>query len=218
MASTPPSDDAPDLADESAPAAARPTPAWPVREITDPRELRALAHPIRFALIDLLSEGPLTASQCAEQLGESPANCSYHLRQLARYGHVHPAEGGRGRERPWRVREEGIRWDEDSPAGRAAGRVLAETVDEFRFDSWRRYRSGVDAEPAEWRDAALSTDVLAWMTPDELREVTQRIYDIFGEYDQRDDDASARPDGARLVRFFAYAYAGFAGRAPEVKE
>ncbi|SDR82514.1 Helix-turn-helix domain-containing protein [Paraoerskovia marina] len=195
--------------------AARPTPAWPVRDITDPRELRALAHPLRFALIDLLAEGPLTASQCAEKLGESPASCSYHLRQLARYGHVEPAGGGHGRERPWKSRDGGIRWDESTAAGRSAGRLLAQTVDEFRFDSWRRYRDNDAAEPAEWRDAALSTDMLAWLTPDELRDVTQRIYDIFGEYEHREDDATARPDAARLVRFFAYAYAGFAGRRAE---
>ena len=35
-------------------------------------------------------------------LGESPANCAFHLRTLAKYGFVEEAGGGRGRERPWR--------------------------------------------------------------------------------------------------------------------
>lgn len=216
MSSRTPSDDAPVTSAAVTPTAP-PTPPWHVREVTDPRELRALAHPLRFALIDLLAEGPLTASQCAEKLGESPASCSYHLRQLAKYGHVQPAEGGHGRERPWKSRDGGIRWDESTPAGRTAGRVLADSVDEFRFESWRRYRENAEVEPVEWRDAALSTDMLAWLTPDELRDVTQRIYDIFGEYEHRENDASSRPDDARLVRFFAYAYAGFAGGKAEGK-
>ncbi|BDZ41709.1 transcriptional regulator [Paraoerskovia sediminicola] len=198
----------PDATPEPSTGRDEPAPPWPVREITDPRELRALAHPTRFALLDLLAEGPLTATQCAERLGESPASCSYHLRQLARYGHVTPAEGGTGRQRPWKVRDEGIRWDESSPAGEAAGRLLAETVDEHRFESWRRFRAVRAEQPEEWRRSALSTDVLAWLTPAELRAVTQKIYDVFGEYEHREADPSQRPQDASLVRFFAYAYPG----------
>lgn len=187
-----------------------PRPPFPVRRITDPRELRALAHPIRMALLEMLASGPLTATQCAERLGESPASCSYHLRQLARYGHVRPAEGGRGRERPWQVRDTGIEWDEDdpSPAHAAAGRALAEMIDEQRFDAWRRFRSRRDLEPADWRRVVLSTDVAAWVTPDELAEVTQRIYDAWAPYTDRQVARAGRPKGARPVRFFAYAYPG----------
>ncbi|WP_418276873.1 ArsR/SmtB family transcription factor [Isoptericola jiangsuensis] len=181
---------------------------WPVREITDPRELRALAHPVRFALLDLLAEGPLTASQCAARLGESPANCSYHLRQLARYGHVRPAPGGHGRERPWRSREEGISWDEESPAAATAAAALDEAVDRYRFDAWRRFRTRRPHESPDWRRAALSTDVVAWLTPAELEHVTQGIYDLFAPFEPRGRDDADRPEAARAVRFFAYAYPG----------
>src|SRR5919108_2121595 len=72
-------------------------------ELTDPRALRALAHPIRLALLGALRrEGPLTATQAGALVGESAASCSFHLRQLAKYGLVEEAGGGRGRERPWR--------------------------------------------------------------------------------------------------------------------
>jgi predicted ArsR family transcriptional regulator len=187
-----------------------PRPPFPVRRITDPRELRALAHPVRMALLEMLVSGPLTATQCAERLGESPASCSYHLRQLARYGHVRPAEGGKGRERPWQLRDTGIEWDEDdpSPARAAAGRALAEMLDEQRFDSWRRFRSRRDQEPADWRRAVVSTDIAAWMTSDELAEVTQRVYDAWAPYADRQAAGAERPMGARSVRFFAYAYPG----------
>jgi predicted ArsR family transcriptional regulator len=183
-------------------------PPWEVRKITDARELRALAHPTRMALLDLLvSEGPMTASQCGERLGESAASCSYHLRQLAKFGHVHEAEGGTGRERPWRIRKEGISWDENgaSPAEKAAGRLLGEVVDEQRFEAWRSFRDRFDAEPAAWQSASFSSDVAAWMTVDELVTLTQRLYDLFEPYTRRDDPAE-RPAGARPVRFFGYAY------------
>src|SRR5262252_6744738 len=75
-----------------------------VKRMTDPRALRALAHPLRLSLLGLLrTEGPLTATQAGELLGESSASCSFHLRQLAKYGLAEEAGGGQRRERPWRA-------------------------------------------------------------------------------------------------------------------
>src|SRR6516164_10072494 len=75
-----------------------------VKRMTDPRALRALAHPLRLSLLGMLrTEGPLTATQAGELLGESSASCSFHLRQLAKYGLVEETGGGQGRERPWRA-------------------------------------------------------------------------------------------------------------------
>src|SRR5215467_5092526 len=72
------------------------------RKITDARAMRALAHPVRLALLEALAHaGTLTATQASELLGESPANCAFHLRTLAKYGYVEEAGGGKGRERPW---------------------------------------------------------------------------------------------------------------------
>ena len=65
--------------------------------LSDPRALRAYAHPTRMELVGLLRrEGPLTATRAAELTGESVASCSYHLRMLAKYDLVEKAEGGRG--------------------------------------------------------------------------------------------------------------------------
>jgi DNA-binding IclR family transcriptional regulator len=58
---------------------------------------------------------PATATQLAERVGESPANCSWHLRQLARYGFVEEAGGGTGREGPWRPVPGVCTWDATTP-------------------------------------------------------------------------------------------------------
>src|SRR5262249_58358973 len=77
--------------------------AMDTRKLTDARAMRALAHPVRIALLEALAHaGTLTATQASELLGESPANCAFHLRTLAKYGYVVEAGGGKGRERPWR--------------------------------------------------------------------------------------------------------------------
>lgn len=156
----------------------------------------------------------MTATQCGARLSESPANCSYHLRQLAKYGHVRPVEGGRGRERYWAARDEGITIADDGPGGREAARAVGEAVDEYRMAAWHAFVARRPAEPPEWREASLSTDVVSWLTADELRDVTQGLYDLVAPYVERDRDDGSRPEGSRAVRLFAYAFPG----APDITD
>jgi DNA-binding transcriptional ArsR family regulator len=74
------------------------------REITDPKAMRALAHPIRLAILDAIrEEGELTATRAAELLNQSPGNMSWHLQTLAKYGFIVEADGAKGRSRPWKI-------------------------------------------------------------------------------------------------------------------
>src|SRR6516225_3617169 len=102
----------------------------PPIELTDPRALRAYAHPVRGKLVGLLRRrGPLTATQAAELLGESSGTTSFHLRQLAKYGLAEEAGGGTGREKPWRATTTSTAWDSapDTPE-MAAPTGLLQTV------------------------------------------------------------------------------------------
>ena len=71
--------------------------------VLDAGALRALAHPLRVEIYDILSQyGPQTASSLAARLGESSGSTSYHLRALAKHDLIREAEGrGSGRERWW---------------------------------------------------------------------------------------------------------------------
>ena len=52
------------------------------RELTDPRAMRAMAHPVRLALMEALNHrGPMTATEAAELVGESPS--AYRARWAA---------------------------------------------------------------------------------------------------------------------------------------
>lgn len=66
--------------------------------------LRALSHPIRVRMLDLLNrDGPATASGLAERLGESSGLASWHLRKLAEHGLIEEdVDRGTLRERWWR--------------------------------------------------------------------------------------------------------------------
>src|SRR5688572_19612935 len=80
-------------------------------EIVDPRAMRALTHPVRIDLIEALAMyGPLTATAAAEHIGQSPTTCSFHLRQLAKYGFVTSAAKPGARERPWKLERYGLRF------------------------------------------------------------------------------------------------------------
>src|SRR6476659_2404802 len=125
-------------------------------ELTDPRAMRAYAHPVRMALIGLLrTQGPLTATQAAEQLGESSGTCSFHLRQLAKYGFCEEAGGGRGREKPWRATAMFTTWNftpGDSELSAAERHLDASVLERYRtrIAQWLETRAN---EPPEWQRA-----------------------------------------------------------------
>src|SRR3954471_16596105 len=101
-----------------------------LREVTDPMAMRALAHPVRLAIIEALADaGTLTATEAGERVGESPANASFHLRQLAKSGFVEEA-GAQGRRRPWKPKHLGMRFPRvpDDEARAAAARQLDRTM------------------------------------------------------------------------------------------
>src|SRR5690349_12979950 len=96
------------------------------RYLDDPKAMRALAHPVRLALLEVLAdEGQLTATEAGERIGESPANASFHLRQLAKYGFVEEAEKA-DRKRPWKLKQLGLRFTDvhEDPETAGAARAL----------------------------------------------------------------------------------------------
>jgi DNA-binding transcriptional ArsR family regulator len=176
------------------------------RDLKDPRELRALAHPIRVRLMEeLMLDGPLTASQLGERVGESPANCSWHLRQLAKYGFVEEAGGGAGRQRPWQVAIESYGWgDQADPEAAAAASAFSQVQRRWESDEYEAYAARRATEPPEWDRAAFWNKSLAWLTADELESLGHELTEIMLRYADRFTDPAARPAGARAVRFLAW--------------
>jgi hypothetical protein len=181
------------------------------RTLDDARTLRALAHPLRIELMDQLTfRGPLTATQCAELVDASPSACSFHLRTLAKYGFVEEAEGGTGRQRPWRVVQLGNRWNSGPgtpPAERAAGETLAGLVRDRDRQLHEAYLARADEFEPEWTSAAVQSNFGGYLTPAELREIGDKLLEMWLPYMQRiQADASERPAGARLVHMAAYGF------------
>ena len=171
--------------------------------LSDPRALRGYAHPLRLALMALLRrDGPQTATQAAQALGESVPSCSFHLRQLAKYGLVEQAGGGRGREKPWQATAMFTGWDTagpDDPAAAAAAQALELTLLGQYFELAARWMRARPAEPAEWREAAQSGDTMLHLTAGELQDLAGRMQNLLQPYLTRSTDPASRPAGTRPV-------------------
>jgi DNA-binding transcriptional ArsR family regulator len=192
----------PDQQDETRPAPEPGSPDNPL-QITDPRAMRALAHPARIAILQhLVIDGPATATDCAEIAGLSPSACSYHLRALARHGFVQEdaASAADGRHRPWRALFVALSFsdDPDQPeAVKAADRLLMESL-QARFEEIRyEYRDREADYPPEWRGVAVIHQDIVHVTPDELTELQSRLRRVLSDY--RRLDAADRPSGSRRV-------------------
>lgn len=180
----------------------------PRRDVTDPRALRALAHPLRLRILgELIAEGPATSTTLAGTLGVSTGVTSYHLRLLARHGFVEEdPERGTGRERWWRHVPTDLRWGRsDAVEGER------EASDELRRLSLERdlrllldHLAGRHRDP-EWFDASMISSSTTQLTVDELKDLGERYLEWVGELGR---SAEERPAGARPVKitFWAFPY------------
>ena len=146
--------------------------------ISDAEALQALAHPVRLDLLNyLMSDSPATASACARAVGDTPSNCSYHLRVLARHGLVKPDRSSDGRERPWRAVVTGFSIDDAEPGtpearGRAALAAAALQLDQRLA---REYLARRDQVPARWRAVDAYDHYTLRATPAELRQLLAEL-------------------------------------------
>lgn len=168
--------------------------------LSDPRAIRALAHPARLAIIEALLPGEeLTATEAASLTGLSPSATSYHLKALERWGIVKAGDPrADGRDRPWKATGRSIEVSSDAPRT-----VLAETAVVGVFLDHNRalaaeFLEHQDEEPAQWRDALELGNSDYWLTSGELAEISAALRRVLEPYEQR--RRGSRPDGSRRVR------------------
>ncbi|MFB7614341.1 ArsR/SmtB family transcription factor [Kitasatospora sp. NPDC056181] len=183
-------------------------------------------HPIRLALLDLIATwGKITSNQAAQHLHQSSGTCSFHLRQLARYGLIEEAPTVDGRSRPWRLRWEGslLPGEATRPAGapgssdagassaqaapqsrRLAPGPAAGLAEDFTEDledtSYRQWLAHRARAPAEWQRDEASSDVLH-LTPEELADLGAAVRALLAPYRRREPAPGTRPVAA-VTRLF----------------
>lgn len=182
-------------------------------EITDPQAMRALAHPVRLAILERLQRyGPATATALAPEVGATPSVTSWHLRHLAGFGLVRDAEPGADRrQRWWEAAARGFRFEAPAdPAdeeGRSAARVLSREM--FLRAAELPNRWAAEVEPGldpQWRRLAGLANTRVVLSADELAAVKaaidEAIEGVLAPYVTREE--AERPADARSVRLLRY--------------
>jgi hypothetical protein len=176
--------------------------------LTDPKAMRAVAHPVRMALLELFSVNEtLTATQASEMLRESPANCAFHLRTLGKYGYITEAGGGKGRERPWTAAHKVISVssrDQDAQSAVAA-KSLARFWNVQVIDRIRRAFEAA-SWPVGWEHGSHTSTSILYLTPEETTRLSREMTSILTPYDDRQFNPSLRPAGAMPVQVSLFAF------------
>jgi predicted ArsR family transcriptional regulator len=179
------------------------------RVVDDIDALRALAHRERSAILKLLMAGrSRTATECAKLVDASPSACSYHLRQLERFGFVERDDSSDrgeqvdGRTRRWKAAAIGFSMGGTRPSQATPEQLavfsavrLADRTENDRLERTFIERFA-DLAP-EWQDAAEFSTYELRVTPTETRHLLTEIDRLLLPY--RVGARSDAPESARSV-------------------
>jgi hypothetical protein len=181
----------------------------PRRELSDPQTMRALTHPVRLALLEALElEGPLTATQAGELIGEPPNTCSFHFRQLAKYGFVEEAGPAPGRSRPWRLTTYRMHFTDlhDDPDTAVAARGLDRLLRERYFVRLAAFYASRADYPPEWQETTGASQARIYVSPAELKAIDAAIMATLEPYWERNANPELRPADSLPIEVLLFAY------------
>jgi DNA-binding transcriptional ArsR family regulator len=178
--------------------------------VTDPQAMRALAHPVRLAVLTYLQRnGPATATQLSPHVGATPSVTSWHLRHLATFGLVMDADAsevpGDRRQRWWKSAARGFSFEVSAgDESETAARMLSDQLEEVarrQADRWR-----VETSPElefEWRRLAGLSNTTIRLSSAELEQLELAIDELLGGYLRRAEaDAPASARRVRILRHY----------------
>ncbi|MFI6632469.1 ArsR/SmtB family transcription factor [Nonomuraea fuscirosea] len=172
--------------------------------LSDPKAMRALAHPARLMILNRLNvEGSATATEVAEIAGITPSAASYHLRMLAKYGFVEDAPlRGDGRERLWKAVGKPVSvgvLPDDQPDVREAKVTLITAFRREANEEAERALANIDQEPEEWRDATLFGRYRIRVDAEELAQLNREIGKLIEPFVVQRRREGVAPKGARVA-------------------
>ena len=129
--------------------------------------------------------------------------------QLAKYGFVEEAGGGKGRARPWRVTSIGysLASVHDDPEAEIASNAVMRLWRERilgRHQTWLETKA---TYPRRWREAASDNEYLFYLTAAELDQLNEELTALLlPRYRERITDPSLRPPGTAPVELLTFSY------------
>ena len=181
----------------------------------DTSALKALSHPDRLRMLGMLRfDGPATASGLAKRMGLNSGATSYHLRQLAKYGLIEPADDmGNKRDRYWRARKEAAAYDPadlEGDAQQAAMAMVAGIISQHML-LLQRALSQFPEQSREWQAASNVSDYTYSMTAEQAFAFKEKLTALLWE---QMHEPSAAPEGEErpfMVMLHAFPFPGHEG-------
>ncbi|GAB3605288.1 winged helix-turn-helix domain-containing protein [Conyzicola nivalis] len=178
--------------------------------LTDVKQMRALAHPLRLRILgELRAGGPSTAGRLGDLVDEAPGTLSYHLGKLAQFGFVEeaPELSTDRRERWWRALHEYTAIPSTSDADSAAETVAIAALRHRVVDVYAAtLHQSVDASTeltADWSAAGTSADTLAHLTAAQLAEASAELGAVLEKWHAA---SNATGEGAEPVQLIVHAF------------
>ena len=156
----------------------RKTPRPPeVLELDRPEQLKALGHPLRLKVLQVLGDSatPLTNRELAARLSVDPGHLHFHVRMLHRAGLIERVDGS-GREKPYRPVAKHLKVGAEIRATGAASELQAAQLRELQRGFEEHASSG------EFRSAQVHTR----LDLETVRTLVRRLVDELTE----EEDAS----------------------------
>jgi DNA-binding transcriptional ArsR family regulator len=156
--------------------------------VLDAAALRALAHPLRFQLVELLIEhGPSTASELGRLVNESSGLTSYHLRELAKHELIEEAhELGSARDRYWQPVKGGYTLEGfdmlQQDTTREDAQYLLDEVVRARVERLQRWHRQGPQWGREWANATAELTARLRLTREELHELTTELVAVIDRF------------------------------------
>jgi DNA-binding transcriptional ArsR family regulator len=154
-----------------------------------PEQLKALGHPLRVRVLELLAHeehSALTNRELAQRLEVDPGHLHFHVRMLVKAGLIELAGNGRGREKPYRAVAKTFRVAPDLLASGGARDLQAAMIDQVH-----RAHTLYSSEGGRFRSAQL-----------EVRLPIERVLELMTEFlTKTRDDAQEDADKVVLTVF-----------------
>ena len=165
---------------------------------TEAVALRALAHPVRLALMDRLTRGTATVAELAEQVGVGSAEAQGHVEALAEVGLL--VADGDG----WRAVGRGVFFEVPESGPEEVQLAARELSNAMLLNYEQVPRDWVEqTEPKlelDWARAAGLFNAGMTVTADELRTIQEDLETMLKPYLNR----AEQPEGSRRIRMLAY--------------
>lgn len=195
---------------DKAPAATEQHRSQPKR-LGDPRELKALAHPLRMRLVvELATQGSARAVDLAKAVGEPANSVSFHLRQLARYGLIleDPERSNDGRERWWRLASDaGFQTDMSELRKLPGGPQAVGAMVNLNQDIARATMT-VAFEDCDQPDGPLSwfNSFGLHLSRTEIEQFRDEEWELISRWMQRSRQLAASGDGVQRRTYVSFAF------------